>query len=66
MTPCHCTLLRDLRVKARQHTVDVNLFVDSYLALVLLYINLISQHYEGEVLWVMWTRLDEELVPPAV
>ena len=37
-----------------------------YLTLALLHINLVPQHDEGEVLRVMWARLNQELVPPAV
>lgn len=37
-----------------------------YLSLVLLHIDLIPKNDEGEVLWVMGARLNEELVPPAV
>ena len=38
----------------------------SYLTLALLHINLVPEHDEGEVLGVVWARLDKELVPPAV
>lgn len=38
----------------------------SYLPLVLLHIDLVPQHDEGEVLRIPWAGLDEELVPPTV
>jgi hypothetical protein len=38
----------------------------TYLALVLLNVNLVPQYNKREVLRVMWARLNKELVPPTV
>ena len=38
----------------------------THLPFILLYINLVPQYNEREVLRVVWACLDEELVPPAV
>lgn len=38
----------------------------SYLTLVLLHVNLVSQDNEGEIFRIMWARLDEELIAPTV
>lgn len=38
----------------------------SYLPLAFLHINLVTEDNKGEVLGIVWTRLDEKLVAPAV
>ena len=50
-TPCGC-------VRTRQGL--------TYLSFTLLHVNLVAEDDERKVLGIMWTRLDEELVPPAV
>jgi len=38
----------------------------AYLSLALFHVNLITEHNEGEVLWVVWARLYEKLISPTV
>ena len=69
LAPSHGTLLSDLQVpksslnEAEARTTTTG---NAYLTLALLHINLVPQHDEGEVLRVMWARLNQEFVPPAV
>ena len=68
LAPSHGTLLGDLQRSATvvETLSDRHRARKTYLSLVLLHINLVAEDDEGEVLRVMWTSLNEELVPPAV
>ena len=63
LTPRHRPFLRNL-----QHRVDVLVLNQrpSYLPFAFLHVNLVTEDNEREVLGIMWTRLNEELVAPAV
>ena len=45
---------------------DLAIWKQTYLALILLHVNLVPKDHKREVLWVMWASLDEELVSPTV
>ena len=45
---------------------DLAIWKQTYLALILLHVNLVPKDHKREVLWIMWARLDEELIAPAV
>jgi hypothetical protein len=40
--------------------------IGTHLSFALLNINLVTQDNEGEILWIMGARLNQELVPPAI
>lgn len=63
LTPRHRALLRNLQHRVVVFILDQRL---SYLPLAFLHINLVTEDNKGEVLGIVWARLDEKLVAPAV